>query len=900
MANTNEVRGENPRPKKRKKRRSRAGDIALTVGKVLGTILLVGAVTGAILACFAAAYITSYIIPKADLDIGDFSTDLSTTMYYTDETGTQQELRTIYGGANRVWVKYGDLPENLINATICTEDKRFWDHKGVDWIRTASSVLAMFTGGDIQGGSTITQQFIKNFTFENEVTVQRKILEIFRALEFEKNYKKENILEMYLNYIYLGARSDGVYTASYTYFGKHVSELSLAECATLIGITNNPSIYGPYVTHRNADGTTDLSWGRKNNAKRAKTTILWNMLLQEKISQEEYDQACAEIDAGLNFVRVVGEQHEESVYTWYEDQVINDVLRDLQEKLGYSEKIAVDRVYYGGLKIETCLDMNIQNTVDSVYENMENLPYTSGSGQQLQSGIVIVDPEGNVVALSGGMGEKELSRAFSRATTYRSPGSSFKPLSVYAPAIDLGLITPASVLDDIPYRLNDDGSGWPKNSYGNYKGRMSVRDGVTISSNPLALSGLTQLTPQASFDFLNGKLGFKLVESKLVNDKVMSDIDLSPLAMGGLTDGVSAMEMAGAYATFPRGGNYLSPRTYTRVYDSNGKILLDNTADRIPTQVIKPTTAWYINSMLRDVVSNKKVGGSSATGYNAIFDGMTIAGKTGSTDSNKDRWFVGYTPYYTAAVWCGYDQPERIKVNNYENPAAVLWNKVMSQIHTGLENKDFPVPAGAGDPVQVAVCADSGMRASDGCAIDPRGSRVRYEYFFSDDAPSPYCTVHSEPVEVCKDSPILGADGVATAGYHLAGEFCPVESRVSVAYMTLDRDPSLGASAQDNAYTKTYLESQGPCTVHTAAPEPVPYDPATFDITNEATWPTQEQWPGFDPTKPETWPIISVEPPPGIPGETEPPGTGEEEPTVPPTTSPDVGPDDSEPFLPVA
>ncbi|HWS43154.1 MAG TPA: transglycosylase domain-containing protein [Pseudoflavonifractor sp.] len=901
MANTNETRGETPRPKKkRRKRHAAAGDVLLTAGKVLGTLLLMGAVTGAILASFAAVYIRTSIIPKANVDFGDFSLELSTKLYYNDDSGARQELRTIYGGANRVWMEYGDIPQYLIDATICTEDKRFWTHKGVDWIRTGRSVMAMFTGGNIQGGSTITQQLIKNLTSDNEVTVQRKIMEIFRALEFEKKYKKETILEWYLNYIYLGAHSDGVYTAAYTYFGKDVSQLSLAECASLISITNNPSIYGPYVTGRDADGNLDPAWGRNNNAKRAETVILWNMLDQGKITQEEYDGAVAELKAGLNFVRSVGESHEESTYTWYEDQVINDVIADLMATKGYSEKVALNMVYHGGLQIETCLDPDVQAVVDSVYGNMENLPYVSGSGQQLQSGIVVLDAESNVVAISGGMGEKEGSRVFSRATTRRAPGSSFKPLSVYAPAIDAGLVTPGTVLDDTPYQVDSNGKAYPSNSYGYYKGRMTVREGIYISSNPLAIKTLAQLTPQASFDFLTTKLGFHLVEAREVQGEIKTDIALAPLSMGGLTDGVSTLEMAGAYAAFPRGGTYLKPRTYTRVYDADWNIVLDNTTTRAPEQVFKSTTAWYMNSVLKDVV-NPNISG--ATGYDAYFSGMTIAGKTGSTDSNKDRWFVGYTPYYTAAVWTGYDQPERIKATG--NPAAQLWEKVMSQVHAGLENKDFAKPDGAGEMVTVSICADSGMRATDACALDPRGSRVRKESYFPGDAPSQYCTIHGEAVDMCTESPLLDANGAPIPGlYHLARDFCPEDTRISVSLIDVERDPAVGAFARDNVYTKAYMDSLGEdayCTVHVETPGPAPYDASRFNIMDPATWPTQEQWPGFDPLKPDTWPNNATIPPEGIPTDpTEPGGEPTEPPGTTPSSPPTGGPDENGPAIPAA
>ncbi len=883
MANTNETRPDAPRPnRKRKKRRSSAGGVLATTGKVLGTLLLVGVTTGAILACFAAVYIRTVIVPKAGVNFGDFSLDLSTTMYYTDkQTGTPQELRTIYGGTNRVWIGYDELPQNLIDATIAIEDKRFMEHQGVDWKRTAAGVVAMFTGGDIQGGSTITQQLIKNLTNEDEVTVQRKILEIFRALEFEKRYKKEMILEWYLNYIYLGAHSDGVYTASYAYFDKHVSQLSLAECASLISITNNPSVFGPYAVGKDDDGNPDPAWGRKNNAKRAKDVIN-EMLKQGKITKEEADEAWAQLDAGLNFVRGEGEKHEETSYTWYQDQVISEVVRDLSENLGITEKAAERMVYYGGLEIQTCFDPKVQAVVDSVYEDISNLPYISGSGQQLQSGIVIVDPEGNVVALSGGMGEKEGNRLFSRATTRRAPGSAFKPLSVYAPAIDMGLITPGSVLDDIPYSINPDGSAYPSNSYGYYKGRMTVREAVYLSSNPVAIRALMLLTPEASFDFMTTKLGMQLV--RLRGDK--SDIGISPLAMGGLTDGVSAMEMAASFSVFPRGGTYLAPRTYTIVRDANGEVLLDNTTDRAPVQVMKSTTAWYMNDLLKGVINGSNPG---ATGTEANFKGMEIAGKTGSTNSNRDRWFVGYTPYYTAAVWTGYDQQERIKAKG--NPAAQLWNKVMSRVHEGLEYKDFDKPEGAGEAVAVSVCADSGMLAAPGCTEDPRGSRVRKDYYFSGDAPTQYCTVHGTTVEICKDS--VTEEG---GSYHLAGEFCPEESRVKAAYLDIERDPALSVQARDNAYLKSSLDALGPCTVHTTAPAPEPYDPALFDISDEATWPTQDQWPGFDPTRPETWPYTTVVPPTTEPEE---PGNGGN-PGTDHNTPPPTGPDENQPFVPAA
>ncbi len=944
LANTNQTHtgAQQPAPRRKKrKKRNPVLHVLAVIGKVLGTLLLIGVTTGAIMACFAVTYINQVIVPKADLNLYDFSVDmsLSSTMYYTDKsTGSPVELRSIYGTENRVWVKYEDLPQNLVNATIAIEDHRFRSHHGVDWIRTAKGILSMFTGGDIQGGSTITQQLIKNLTDDDEVTVQRKILEIFRALEFEKKYDKNTILEWYLNYIYLGEHCNGVYTASYAYFGKDVSQLSLAECASLISITNNPSVYNPYATRPDKP-----TWGRDNNTFRAKLTI-GRMLEEEMISQEEYDQAKAELDAGLNYVRGQDEEREETVYTWYEDQVISDVIRDLMEQKDYSEKMATDLIYYGGLKIETCIDPEIQAIVDEVYQNFDNLPYISGSGQQLQSAIVIVDPSGNIVALSGGMGEKESSRVWSRATdTKRAPGSSFKPLSVYARAIDIGLISPGSVYDDSPYQA----PSYPSNSYLRYYGRMTVRDALTISSNTVAIKVLAELTPDESFNYLTTQLGFTEGESLIreqvhSNGKISTDIALAPLSMGGLTKGVSVREMATAYSTFPRGGTYLDSRTYTRVLDNKGNVILDNT-DRMPTTAMKDTTAWYMNSMLKDVVSTKRVNGSIATGYQAVLDNMTVAGKTGSTDQNKDRWFVGYTPYYTAAVWTGYDQQERVKTESGSNPAAVMWKKVMSQVHEGLENKDFPKPDGL---VAVKTCAESGMLLSDACYMDPRGVQVDTEYYFPGDAPTQYCTMHNQTpfpegglVKVCLDDPFLDAKGNPTGMYHLAGEFCPEDRCSTVSVLDFERQRvSDSYSIGDDIFTKEYLVNAGEgayCTVHT---EPIPYDPGifnpddtstwpteqqwpgfdpedmvtwpnfvppmaydpnTFDQFEPSTWPTQEQWPGFDISNPLTWPSTTQTPPTDTPAP-EPSEPGGVEPTPPavPTDEPDTPPD--EPFVPAA
>ena len=838
----------------RKRRRRRSGGVAGRIGVILGTLLLIFVTTCAVLACYAAVYIKDVIMPQASLgDLTAMGLDLTSIIYYTDpDTGEEVELQSLHGDENRIWVSYDEIPEDLINATIAIEDKTFLTHHGVNWRRTFGAVLAMFTGDDIYGGSTITQQLIKNLTENDEVTVKRKVLEIFQALEFDKTHSKETTMEWYLNTIYLGERCNGVYTASYTYFGKHVSELTLAECAALIGITNNPSIYDPYLSLV-MNGQTN----RERNKYRQEV-ILNQMLEQGMISREEYDEAVAQ---ELVFARGEGEERQETVYSWYVDEVISQVIEDLRNERGMSQDAATLLVYSGGLKIYTPYNPKVQAAVDQVYDDRSNLNYTSKTGQPMQSGITVVDNEtGAVVALSGGIGGKTGSRTWNRATdTIRPPGSSIKPIAVYAPALELGLITPSSTVDDVPYQL-EGSSPWPSNSYGYYRGLITVNEAVTVSSNAVAVRVLAQVTPQVAYDFLTEKLGITSLEpSRTEGNRVVSDIDLAPLALGGLTDGVSTYEMAAAFSAFPRGGEYIKPYVYTKVVqvkDESEVVLLEN--DPVSTVAMKESTAYYINEMLKSVVS-------SGTGTGARFSGMTIAGKTGTTTSKKDLWFVGYTPYYTAAVWTGYDQQERMNLSS--NPSPVLWKQVMSLVHQGLENKGFSKPDNL---VSGEYCLDSGMLPTEYCRSDARGSRVGSETYVRGDQPTQFCTLHVA-AEICTESPILDENGNETGMYHLAGEFCPAECRKTVGVLNHQRE-GVGASvtARDNQYTLSWLEAQGTCTVHTQAQQPDPDDPLNPDDPDQPGGPDDPAVTP-DPDDPEVTPGVSAPPETTTPGVEVPP-----------------------------
>ena len=511
-------------------------------GKVFGTMVLVLFLTTLIFACLFALYVKNNLSAQVD-SIDGFTLDQTSVIYYEDpKTGQDVVLRKLYGGANRTWVKYEDIPKNLIHACIAIEDKRFEDHQGVDWVTTLKACVKMFLGRGEAGGSTITQQLVKNITGRDEVTVRRKLVEIFSALELEKKYTKKQIMELYLNVIALGENCEGVESASQVYFGKSVSELDLAECAALIGITNNPSIYDPYI---NAD---------KN--KERQVIILDQMLEQKYITQEQHDTAVAE---ELVLHNASGEASgDEDYYSYFEDQVINDVVRDLSEKTGYDQTIVRKMLMTGGYKIYSTLNPDVQAAVEEVYQNLDNIPNTASS-QQLQSGIVIIDNKtGDVVAVAGGVGEKQGSLILNRATqSYLSPGSTIKPVSVYAPALELGLITPATVMDDTPYSFTD-ARHWPKNSDSIYRGLMNINEAVGLSINTIPVKLVAQMTPEYSFEFAKEKMGLSTLVSSYVNaaGDTFSDVDLAPLAMGGLTKGVTVKAMAQAYATFANEGVY--------------------------------------------------------------------------------------------------------------------------------------------------------------------------------------------------------------------------------------------------------------------------------------------------------------------------------------------------------
>ena len=717
---------------------------------VIGTLVLTAVCTVLIFAIIFMAWVNSSLKGRAEVYIDEFETAVSTELYYQDaETEEWVMYQTLFmDGEDRIWVGLDEISDHLENAAIAIEDKRFERHPGVDFKSTIRAIVYTLSGRSIQGGSTITQQTVKNVTEDNQDTVLRKVTEIYRALEMENRYEKDEILEAYLNEIFLGQECYGVETASLRYFGIHASELSIAQSASLISITNNPSQFGPF----------EGEWSREQNRKR-QLLVLDAMLDQEMISEAEYEAAVAEEVVFTNGYSNTGNYYGEAIvdtealeeeskpqsttsYTsrnsYFTDAVIEDVAQALMDEYGYNYETAINKVYGSGYKIYTTQNYDYQQIAEKVYEDLSNTPYTitknDGTVEQLQGAMTIIDPyTGYVVAMVGGVGPKIYDRGLNWATTYRPCGSATKPISVYAPALDQGVITGASTVDDFPLWLlytgddEDDplkeGTPWPKNDYSGFKGLSTIRKALVRSMNTCAVSVCNQLGVWESYDFMTSNLGF----TTLTQDDATA---LGAMALGGYTNGVTTEEMAAAYAAFVNEGIYTKPRTFTRVEDTNGNVVLENDIDS--HAAMKSSTAALMNSILTDVVSG-------GTGSGAYFSGMTIAGKTGSTNDLRDRYFVGYTPYYVGACWVGYESNARISSGGV-NPAVALWKKVMEEIHQDLPNeKFFSCP----DLVQVSVCSDSGMLATTLCETDPRGSRVRTEWVAVDNQPQELCTMHT-------------------------------------------------------------------------------------------------------------------------------------------------------------
>lgn len=657
-------------PKKPVHKKS-AAPASLPLRILLGFVLVVAVV---FIVCFSVIAIYGYSFvhgdPVFNLTEEKYSQNQTSFIYGYDSDGNQVELTRLHGEENRIWVNLDDMSPHLKDAFIAIEDQRFEKHHGVDWIRTIGVIVKPSNSG--QGGSTITQQLIKNLTDEKDVTIVRKFNEILSALNLERNYSKDEIIEAYLNTIYLSEGCYGVKTAAETYFGKDVSDLNIAECASITAITQFPGKYDPL--------------RKPENNRQRQLRILEEMLSQGFITQEEYDEAVAYEMVFTNSENYQGSQvsdsesgsNENKIDSYYVDYVVKTVLEDLQ-KMGYTERKAKSLLYGGGLKIYTAVDFDVQNALEDVYENYKRMP-----DETVQGAMVVMNYEGRVLGLVGGTGEYsgslELNRAFQ---SYRQPGSSIKPLSVYGPAFEKSLnddsidIYWSTLIDDRPLK-EVNGKMWPTNEGGGYSGaKTTIQKGIANSLNTISARTLDMIGVDYAYDYITNRFHISSLSA--------ADCDYAPLATGSLTEGVSVLEMTAAYAAFGNGGAYYQPYCYYKIEDSQGNVLIETDAASTKEQALTESTGWLMNKILQTVMT-------SGTGRSYKISGVECFGKTGTTTDSKDRWFVGGTPEYVAAVWYGYDMPKEIVYRLSSNPAGTIWETVMNEIYDvkGKNVTEFP------------------------------------------------------------------------------------------------------------------------------------------------------------------------------------------------------------------
>ena len=723
--------------------------------------------------------------PDVD-DIDIMPLGYATFLY--DDAGNQ--IRKLAApDSNRLPVTLDQIPVDLQHAVVAIEDERFYEHNGIDVKGILRAGMKALTTGDFsEGASTITQQLLKNNVFTNWTSEStqlerftRKIQEQYLAVQVEKKTDKDTILENYLNTINLGAGSYGVQAAARQYFDKDVWDLNLSECATLAGITQNPTKFNPII---NPD----------SNRKRRKE-VLQHMLDQNYITQDQYDEALADdVYSRIQAAQEKNSSTENTVYTYFEDELTDQIINDLMNIKGYTKKQATNLLYSGGLKVYTTQDSKIQNILDEEYADPSNYPDTVQ--YELDYALTVTDPNGNQVnyskemlqlyfqnedpdfdllfdspedgqtyvdkykasilangskvlaervnfapqpqssmsvidqhtgyvkALIGGRGEKTASLTLNRATdTTRQPGSTFKIVSTYAPALNEKGMTLATTFEDEPYEYPD---GSPvNNATRSYNGTTTIRTAIQNSINVVAVKCLEKVTPELGLKYLDN-FGFTTLAhgteaDKDANGNVWSDANLAT-ALGGITRGVTNVELCASYAAIANGGNYIKPIYYTKILDHNGNVLIENTAAE--RSVIKESTAFLLTSAMEDVVKQ-------GTGTACQLDNMPVAGKTGTTEAYNDLWFVGYTPYYTCAVWSGYDNNEKLP-DYARNFHKALWKKVMTRIHEGLPSKEFEKPASV---EKLSVCEETGLLPRAGCPVIT-------EYFDVGTMPTEYCDQH--------------------------------------------------------------------------------------------------------------------------------------------------------------
>ena len=714
--------------------------IALMLKILLVIILLLAVIgVGIVVGLLYGPWGQDFEITKEELTIS------SSNSVILDKDGNRKA--ELSGDTNRKIVRYDQVPDNLKNAYIAIEDERFESHNGIDLKRTAGAVVTYAkntvlklvgkdTGNSSFGGSTITQQVVKNLTGDKDrdgfAGILRKVKEWAKAYQIERMISKNQILELYLNLIYIGGNREnlGVGVGAEYYFNKPVSDLSLEECAFLAGINNSPNAYDPYSSEKPYS---------ENGEKRSKVndrckTVLSKMLELGKINQEDYDNAVQKIDEGLHFEK--SQAISGNIYSFHTDATISQVINDFMEQKGWSREYATTYVYGGGLTIYSTQDSNVQSKMEEVMKNPEAHGidvHKDKNGVYAQAGMVIIDNStGYVAGVVGGFWEKTESRGLNRATqSPRQTGSSIKPLTSLVPGIEEGVITPATRYYDNATKFGN----WEPQDAGSFHGEISIRQAITTSQNIPFAKVVAELTPAKSMEYLK-KMGVTTLDDE-------RDNNLASISIGGFTNGISPLEMAGAYATIENDGVYREPLFYTKITDNKGDVVLE--PEQKTEYVISPQAAYVIKNLLISVGT-----GEGATASYCKISGIDTALKTGSSNDYYDRWLCGFTNYYTGAVWYGFDVNNKVRLSG-TNRAGKVWEKVMKSVHQGLEPSTFARPDGVST---VTVCRASGKKATSLC------TDTYSEVFMSNHIPGD-CDAHTNSAKICKDTGLL------------ANEFCP-------------------------------------------------------------------------------------------------------------------------------
>ena len=692
MANNKNVKGKGKKPinkglngfkafqKKRKKTKKAKKPMNPILKKVLiafGMLSAIGIICATVACVYVISYAKDYVYGSKVIDLEEYKANQQQTsiIYGYDENKELVELLRLHGAQNRVWMDYEDIPEDMVNAFRDLEDKRFEEHNGVDWVRTIGGVIkSKFE----QGGSTITQQLIKNLTGENNRDISRKFYEILNALNMERFYSKERIMEAYLNTIYLGNGCYGIKTAAEEYFGKDVEDLNVAECASIAVITKAPADYDPFTEleahiERQQDCLYIMYQNGTLTEKEYKEAEKYELIFtnSEKYKGSQVTKDEEEPEYTEDDIKITDKTGDSDKSSYYVEYVIDTVIKDLQEEYDLTYNEAWRKVFFGGLRIYTAIDLDAQKAAEKVYEERKTFPSEKDTKDNpaAQSAITVMDYSGRVVAMVGGAGEKKTFRGLNRAwDSPRQPGSSIKPISVYAPAIENNLATWSTMVQNYGIRLGS--SRYPVNyggSYGNANSFVTVQYALQVSYNTVPVQLLRRMSMSSCVDFLADDLHMQYVVTD--EDDPNYDGNYSSLGTGGMTNGTTTLELSAAYAIFGNNGYYFEPYCYYKVTNNDGSEVLLTDGDSKGEQVISESTSGVMRQLLRTV-------STSGTGAGYGVNGFDNFSKTGTTSDDKDRWYVGGTPYYVAAVWYGYDQPKEI-TNTSGNPAGKLYLEVI-------------------------------------------------------------------------------------------------------------------------------------------------------------------------------------------------------------------------------